>query len=351
MIGWPTVAKAPDGSLFIAFSGDRDHHVCPYGKTYLVRGSADGHEWSGAERINNTPLDDRDAGALVLRSGTVLLSWFTSTKFEIRERWGWMPKSITQTWEKAIAAVKAADRLEWLGSWIRRSVDGGATWEDPIRTVVSTPHGPIQLRDGRVLYVGSVYPGAFTQRVLIEESTDDGRSWFVLSELRLPRDADWNLYEPHMCEAGDGRLIVQLRAHPQDDSGDETRRCLWQATSEDGGRTWTRPEQTPIFGFPPHLLRLRDGRLLTTYGRRYPPMGQRACLSRDDGETWDVEHEIIIGREAPHFDLGYPSSVELNDGRILTVYYQADTSVDEIHLDGRPGGKPYLMGTIWELDA
>jgi sialidase-1 len=87
------------------------------------------------------------------------------------------------------------------------------------------------------------------------------------------------------------------------------------------------PLRTPIWGYPPHLLELRDGRILCSYGHRRPPLGVQAVLSADGGEAWDVAHPAVLrddgetreGREA--HDLGYPVSVELPDGTILTVYY------------------------------
>ena len=49
------------------------------------------------------------------------------------------------------------------------------------------------------------------------------------------------------------------------------------------------PRPTPMWGCPPHLLALGDGRLLCTYGYRRAPFGVRACLSHDGGETWEDE--------------------------------------------------------------
>ena len=89
---------------------------------------------------------------------------------------------------------------------------------------------------------------------------------------------------------------------------------------------------------PPHAIRLKDGRLLVVYGLRMPPYGQRACLSVDGGDTWDVNSERFFPT-APNADLGYPASVQLPDSSILTVYYQVDQA----------GEKPCLMGTRWRL--
>jgi hypothetical protein len=39
-----------------------------------------------------------------------------------------------------------------------------------------------------------------------------------------------------------------------------------QSESSDGGKTWTMPRSIGVWGFPSHLLKLKDGRLLMTYG-------------------------------------------------------------------------------------
>ena len=72
---------------------------------------------------------------------------------------------------------------------------------------------------------------------------------------------------------------------------------------------------------------------------RRTPHGERACVSRDEGRTWDVAGEIILS-SAPNGDLGYPASVELDGGEILTIFYQID----------KPGEKTCLMGVRWKLE-
>ena len=106
--------------------------------------------------------------------------------------------------------------------------------------------------------------------------------------------------------------------------------------SEDGGKTWTYPVETSFEGYPNHLLKLSDGRILCTYGYRRAPMGLRALMSEDGGRSWDTDTEYVLrddGRGlsnawAPEkrarmggADVGYPISTELADGTILTVYY------------------------------
>ena len=53
-IGWPTITKTHSGELLTVFSGDRDAHVCPWGKTQLIRSQDNGESWSHPVTINNT---------------------------------------------------------------------------------------------------------------------------------------------------------------------------------------------------------------------------------------------------------------------------------------------------------
>ena len=327
-IGWPTVTRTRNGDIVVVFSGDRDGHICPWGKTEMVRSQGTGEHWMRPAVINNTPLDDRDAGIIETSEGTLIVSWFTSLAFE--------NYSLNPQYDRHSGKLTPEIRRQWLGHWIRRSEDGGKTWGEYIRTAGSAPHGPIQLSDGRLLYVGKgIYAENKAYENTVEESRDDGRTWTLIATVPIPPGESLSHYhEPHVVETNDGRMVALFRYEPEDRS-----QCfLRQSESLDGGRTWTVARRTPMWGYPPHLIRLDNGWLLVVYGRRIPPYGERACISRDGGKTWDIDHEIEI---APAFDndLGYPASVQLEDGSILTVFYQSE----------RIGEKTCLMGVRWRL--
>ncbi len=318
-IGWPTIVRTSQGELIVTFSGDRDAHVCPWGKTQMVRSRDNGKTWSDVVTINNTPLDDRDTGVIETCKGTLVVSWFTSLYFE-------QPTIMRHAWQHHADKIGPETRKQWLGYWVRRSEDNGKTWGSPCMTNVTAPHGPIPLKDGRLIYVGA------GGGIAVEESRDDGITWQPIA--KIPSPTSIYAEEPHVVECSDGRLVAMFRnEHP-----DLAQRFLGQSESEDGGRTWTTIHRTEIWGCPPHLTRLSDGRLLLVYGHRRPPYGQRACLSCDNGRTWDLQHEIAL-TDAPDGDLGYPASTQLSDGSILTIYYQKD----------EPDEKPCLMGTHWRL--
>jgi hypothetical protein len=81
-------------------------------------------------------------------------------------------------------------------------------------------------------------------------------------------------------------------------------RYLLESWSEDGGITWSQPVRSEIQGYPPHIMRLQDGRLLCCVTYRWEPMGIRAVLSEDNGKTWDVDHTIVL-----HDDASTPSTL------------------------------------------
>jgi hypothetical protein len=173
------------------------------------------------------------------------------------------------------------------------------------------------------------------ERIAAAESRDDGKTWALIGFIPVPKGVSTGgFHEPHVVETADGKLVGMIRHHGQ--PGDQV---LWQTESTDGGKTWTEARATNIWGLPPHLIRLRDGRLLLSYGHRRKPFGERACLSSDGGATWTPDGGIPIRDDAPNGDLGYPASVQLDDDTVLTIYYQID----------KPGEKTCLMGTTWKL--
>jgi sialidase-1 len=193
-------------------------------------------------------------------------------------------------------------------------VDGGVTWSPRYATPVFSPHGPIQLADGRLLYAGKELFQK-TSRIGVAESADDGLTWRWLAAFPTrPGDKEGYYAEPHLTQAADGRIIVHLR-----NENEANFRETLQCESSDGGRTWS--ELRPItWGMPAHLLRLRNGDLLTVYGHRREPFGVQARLSRDQGRTWS--EPMIVCADAANTDHGYPSTVELKDGSLITVWYE-----------------------------
>ena len=354
-LGWPSVARLPSGELVAVFSGGREEHFCPYGKTKLVRSGDGGESWSDPVIVNDSLLDDRDAGIVASRSGTLVLSWFTYPTWEaldLHRESGRCTAEQLAAWTSHCDAVRPEAERRGLGhrAWTRRSTDGGQSWEPPVDSVATSPHGPVELGDGRLLLVGNTLvagetPSTF-EPIVAMESDDDGRSWRRIGTVMAVPTEGAAYHEPHVMELDDGTLVCLARYMPPGNRGED--RYMRQSESADGGRTWTRPHPANMWGYPPHLLRLGNGDGLATYGHRRPPFGQRACvyqrvrenlLGGDSSGNWDIGNVIELRGDGADGDLGYPATVEISPGEMLTVYYQAD----------RPGEKPSIMATRWSL--
>lgn len=195
--------------------------------------------------------------------------------------------------------LSSEQRQQELGTWMLRSTDNGLTWSARYDSLVNSPHGPTQLADGRILYAGKQL-WRETPRIGVSVSEDDGQSWKWLAEIPTrPGDDPKNYHELHAVETASGRIIAQIRNHNKQ-SHYET----LQAVSDDGGATWSVPETTGIWGYPSHLLRLRDDRIVMSYGHRRAPIGNQARVSSDDGRSWS--EPIRISADAASGDLGYP---------------------------------------------
>lgn len=321
--GWPTLTKTRDGRLVLVYSGGRRGHVCPFGRVDMMTSHDEGRTWTFPRTILDTDLDDRDAGILQTPKGTLLVTTFTSLAYvdqmaSLRKAIakGDLPRERLAGWDEVHARLTDGQRTQMLGEWLVRSTDGGLTWSPPVPAIVNSPHGPIALRDGRLLHPGkALWTGG--RRIGACQSTDDGLTWQWIGEIpaRPGDDAARDYHELHAVEATDGRIIAQIRNHATADTYETL-----QTESTDGGKTWTVPHTIGVWGYPSHLLRLKDGTLLMTYGyRRDPGRGNQARISRDGGRSWSAA--IILSDDA-QADHGYPSTAELADGTLLTVWYE-----------------------------
>ena len=335
--GWPSVAKDADGVLYAVDSAFRISHVCPFGKTALYRSFDGGKTWSIPSVVNDTYLDDRDAGIVSLGGKKLLVTWFSHPAKVYMEKYG---EHLRKVWPGSAGVLEAYPSIPEEeargGSFIRLSEDGGFTWGETIRVPVSSPHGPGLLRDGSLLYLGkAMYTDELPEGAIAAyKSTDGGAGWEKLAILDIPEGTKPNnFHEPHVVELPSGRLLGMIRGEGPEVPFGFT---VYETHSDDGGRTWTPMVCLNVQGSPPHLLLHSSGAVILSFGRRREPFGERALVSTDGGETWPEEY--ILHETAP-CDLGYPASVELDDGSILTVYYQ--------QVEGDPFTS--LQWTRWKL--
>ena len=310
--GWPTLINAGNDHLMLVCSGNRQEHICPFGRVYLYTSEDGGNSWSTPVRLSKGPLDDRDAGIIKAQDGSLLVNYFTSLHFlESPDQ----PPSWKAVEEKTTLAQVKKEH----GFFMLRSTDGGRTWSEKYAVPVNNVHGPALLNDGSLLWVGREIGNAFRSdrkgsRNIAARSTDNGLTWQFVSELPVvPGQLATDYHEFHALQAADGTIVAQFRNHtpPEITTG--------QTESRDGGLTWTLPRKI-CSGFPSHLLNLPDGRILMVYGYRRKPYGNRFRISSDHGESWS--DEAILSDDGENCDLGYPSTAMLSDGTLVTSWYQ-----------------------------
>jgi hypothetical protein len=92
--------------------------------------------------------------------------------------------------------------------------------------------------------------------------------------------------------------------------------------SDNKCKTWSKPKQllSRAGGAPAHLFKLSTGELISTFSYRKAPCGIKVIISTDDGKTWCESKDIFVS-DGDFWDIGYPYTVELNDGTLLTVFY------------------------------
>ena len=203
------------------------------------------------------------------------------------------------------------------------STDGGRTFTD--RTIEELPRlartsgfsGVKELSDGAIIAacMGRRGRGDMEFAYLLR-SEDRGVSWSFHPIAEDPSNAnEWP--ETDVIELPNGRILAMHRHHK---AGSPVGDYLWQNFSDDGGKTWSQPEETPIWGYPPYLLVLGSGKLLVTYAHRRHPYGVRACMSSNNGESWDLDNEKIIRDDSLPGLVWYPTTTQLEDGTLLSAY-------------------------------
>lgn len=320
--GWPTAARLKDGRIAVAASGFRLRHICPFGKAVISYSTDEGETYTAPVPIIDTSLDDRDGGITPFGDSGVLFSSFNNT-VNFQRQHSKTPYDIEH-----LNKITPEDEVRDLGSVFRISFDNGKTFGEIFKSPVTSPHGPIDLCDGSLLWVGRTFSAEDAQiigkdRIEAHKVNLDGTTEFV----GAIKNVDDGKYPPLSCEPhtllrDDGSLITLIRVQRFED---ERMFTIFKSESFDKGHTWTDPVQIldRLGGSPPHMLKTSSGLLVCTYGYREAPFGVRVIFSNDDGNTWSAPQDLYVNGVCG--DLGYPSSVELYNGDILTVFYAHPT--------------------------
>ncbi|MDP6125194.1 MAG: sialidase family protein [Candidatus Latescibacteria bacterium] len=315
---WPNLSRADDGKIFAAIFNQPTHggwegdvecwRSDDDGKFWKLAGVAAEHE-STTNRMNVAAGLARDGSLVVLASG-------------------WTKRNV-------VGDYSSPHDGQVLPMWVCRSDADGANWTHDESIALPTdgpetiiPFGDvIQLGDGNLGV--SVYGWAPPNQVcsLFYVSTDDGRNW---AQRGIIAATDSNETAP--VTLPDSTLLAAVRTNG--DGHIELYR------SQDHGATWENRGPFSLPGqHPGHLTVLSDGRLLLSFGIRNRGLHAVAVRESDDGGTSWKGTQVLV--DLPQTtDLGYPASVQADDGTIITAYY---TSGADAH-------QRYHMGVLrWSI--
>jgi hypothetical protein len=298
---FPVALRLHDGRIAVVLRGGAGH-LGLQGRLDMVFSADEGATWTKPALVVDSPVDDRNPALGQARDGSLIVAYWRTANYDAKGRYD--PKL-----GKPVS------------TWVTRSADGGKTWSASAPIDVSdigwgSPYGKIlTLPDGALLmavYGGPVRaagaPAGDVNSSYLYRSTDNGATW---KRFATPGPKRFN--ETALVRLASGKLLAAMRTQ----GGGE----VWLTDSRDDGKTWAEPRPlTPAKVHPADLVLLPDGRVLLASGYRVGPFGVRGLVGDRDG-NFDWAGRFTLVNDAVSADCGYPSSVLLKDGRVLTVSY------------------------------
>ncbi|HEY3939960.1 MAG TPA: sialidase family protein [Bryobacteraceae bacterium] len=221
------------------------------------------------------------------------------------------------------------------------SYDRGKTWQGPFRMPTFGQKGIAARTDllvngkhDAMMFLTAAKSNGKEGRVICVRTHDGGKDWkFVSFVGPEPGENDMAIM-PSSVRLSSKVILTAIR-HPG---------WIELYRSNDDGATWSflskpAPNTGGHHGNPPCLVKLKDGRLVITYGFRSAPYGIRARISNDQGKTWGEDR--LLRTDGGTWDLGYTRTVQRPDGKMVTVYYFNDNKKTE----------RYIGATIWDPNA
>ena len=217
--------------------------------------------------------------------------------------------------------------------------DGKTVWQwDPMLVDKDPTTGKvIRLVETRYKENGAFGTAEYFSQGCVRFSTDEGKTWS--EEINVPQWKGVN--EVVLCRAKNGHIVAACRTdNPKQFlvGYDDQYSGLATSVSKDNGYTWSELNRVYFWGrHQPHMIVVPNGDIVMTYVVRngyiadkngLNRFGIEAVVSKDNGETWDLDHKYILASNSSimkgdRASWGSPqstSNVILPDGSLLTVF-------------------------------
>lgn len=308
---FPVACRLQDGRIALVLRGGAPH-IGIKGRLDMVFSSDEGKTWSKPVVVADDKFDDRNPAFGQAKDGTLVVGFWLANNYREDGRWD---ESLNQS-----------------STWVTRSIDGGQTWSKPTEIdvtdlagygspygkIITMPDGamlmPIYGSGGRDETTGKTRPGDFSY---LYRSTDNGQTWSPYSTIGATR-----FNETGIVRLDTGEMLAAMRTVAPDQD-------VWLSRSKDDGKTWSEPVKvTTRVVHPADLVQLPDGRVLLVSGDRRKPFGVIGIVGSAD--KFDFANAFKLVDTAINTDCGYPSSIVLKDGKVMTAYYATG---DKEHAD------------------
>lgn len=316
------LTRCANGDILVSFRrapNEKPHyHHHSMSRAVVMRSRDEGETWSGPYAI--APDDDigqQDPHVTALSDGSVFASYFT---------WQAHPMAEKPTLFDTYAELSEVKGVIWrcCGVHTALSRDNGHSWKTYGKLIPggagrevyanAAMHSKAVELDGRLLLPIRVEAPDSYKHFLVE-SPDGGINWDYAGEIVRAEPEKHRYYdEGYLYCAPDGTLTCLFRCYEE---GGLMEYCV----SHDGGKTWSKPQLSGVWGFPQTVTPISGGRALLTYGYRREPWGVRARVVKADLSDMNEAEEIVIYDGGKDADLGYPSGLELENGSLLVTYY------------------------------
>ncbi len=207
---------------------------------------------------------------------------------------------------------------------MKKSSDGGLTWSNMLttplnwRSIGSCPC-IFLLTDTKGMERLFVFAGR--GKLHQSMSLDAGQTWTPMTANGLYKPGGNTVIIP--IEGGRKHLLLAQRS-PESEPTNEKSMSIWQATSSDGGQTWTGYRQ--VCNVPgalpcePDLIRSPDGRqLLCLMRENSRRLNSLMMVSNDEGQSWSKAEELTDSLTGDRHMSCYAP-----DGRLVVVFRDRD---------------------------
>ena len=361
---FPDIVKKSDGSLLVvSYKDTYGSSHAPYqfgdslGTIIQVDGSADGRTWGepkvlvSSEKLaqwglgvwynkeknefyynaedaekNNAVLsiEARDPNLARLNDGTLLFTFFTRVPGESKvgghEYWN-----------------EGTSWYTWGRTYIMYSKDDGLTWSDP--TEVACEHldrncakrGSIAVySDNSILIplygMSSAVTDSFSRSkwctVNVKAELNESDEWEFTGEYtRNGSNSVLSVFgygttEASFGTAADDTTYAMIRYYKYnfDDPGGDV------FVSKDKGATWTKIGSTNPNAMQAGFYRMNNGNLFVTWSQTPTPRKVFGCVF-DTSKSWNNLEIKLIYENTSSYDMGDPSGIQLDNGKLLTIFY------------------------------